>query len=1623
VITFLPALKMQLTFVIHKVAVMPAAGLFNMALIAASQVYEDTPGHLQISGYMLRNTTIKTALKIPEDDFGVEVILSMELSNEATAQSPDWARFSISSVSRTNDTWDEHCSGLVKVDVAQPLDFPKLSAAMDARTTNAGTWYKHFAAIGLGYGKTFQALSEIRSDPVNSRAVAKVGLKTTAGTIKGGESSYPIHPASLDSIFQLGLISCYGGQTENAKNAFVPVHLSEMYLRCGNNAHDFGNAIAHGQVRGLRGAYAKLQLSDPAGDLVMNIDSLRCISYLDGKPSTDNESNQFSSPYARLVWRPDIRLMSGDQCDILHPPPQENVDNVHFFPLMNMFAAIILVEIYETLLRGSDRPKPTGIGGHFATWVCRRVEGNGSPEIVDARKLSSQERLVKLKGLYSQIDHIVEIQIVKRLHDNMEAILWEQKTAVELLLADGILTALYETGMLMTSAYPQLSRLFQLLGHADPNLRILELGAGTGGATRVAMKALSSANGIKRYKDYTFTDVSAGFLATARENMADHYDVDFSVLDIETDPLSQGYEASYDIVMASQTLHATMTIANTLDNCRRLLKPGGKLILLENTQNHDFVGIMLGTLTGYWHGIPDGRTEAPFLSLEAWDKALKNAGFSGTELLFKDYPDGQATTTVIMSTLPASDGSEHRTAKRKTAVSDVQLLHSSKQASSLVLRTAKELEGRGVRVDLMSIEDVEGSLPSNARVIADLDNSNLLVDANREQLERFKYIVSKSQSLFLLTSGGITKASNPDISFIPGLLRTLANENPSTRFMSLDVDTCPDNTKSDDKRLVESILDLEFGLQQRDDSGKSRDSEYVWQDGCMWVSRFIPDDGLAAYDNNLKAKVSLHSQLVPLDSQGPVRAAFETPGILSSLYFRPYTELQEPLPHDWIVVKVAAVGLNWKDLGLSSGRFDGNNLSSEYSGIVTEVGPSVGALRVGDKVYGMGKGHFGNYTRVPAAFAKRLQPQDNLVEVATMPLVYMTAVYAFEHITRLRKNQKVLIQSATGGLGLAAIQLAQSKGAEVYATVGTSDKVQFLVETMKLPASHIFMSRSISDLVTAAGSLPKGGFDSILSTSRGEMLYASLRALAPLGHLIDVGRTEVGDAKMIGLELFQKSANFSSFDLSLVLDEDAEVGGELIQAVDEHYRAGRIGPIRPFTTSCISKLDQTLLNFSKGTHIGKLVVTFQPDAQVRMVPTAPRASFDPAARYIVSGGLGGLGRSIVTWMCSHGARDLILLSRNGAATDEARMLVETLQARGVAVEAVKCDVSNLDDVLKVTRDASSSSRPIKGVLHAAVSYLDISFDKVSIERWQQSLAAKISGTRNLHEATQNLPLDFFVMTTSTESVYALATQSAYTAANVYQEAFARYRRQLGLVASTASFGLVTDVGSVGTDSATVELFKRNRTQTMTEREFLELLEPVFFKSGLEHTWCGMEQDPLSVANYYTGLDPAVLASIDAANPGSNTSLPQWYDDARVSQIMRAYQDAGRHGNSKGGAGKHDSEDSSPAAVMARLRKDFEDKIRASNADGDRKEVSAFAATAIAQTIAGMLYIDAEGMNTDKTVAEYGIDSLISAELRNWLRNAFNAEISTLVLLDSHTSIAQLAANIVDIGVERLSEEE
>ncbi|KEY70889.1 hypothetical protein S7711_00732 [Stachybotrys chartarum IBT 7711] len=1456
----------------------PGAAHIVMAMVAAQHAYAEFPDALPITGIILRNVSIKKTLVVPEDDQGIEIVLSMELEDGATAKNPGWARFSIASVVRDSDQWTEHCSGRSKVEVAAFDQAAPINTNMDGRAVDAQAWYKRFADMGLQFGPSFQGYSDIFADPIRNVASAKLALNTTAGMFPGGESSYPIHPASLDLVIRLGLMACNGGQAETA-SVQLPIHFTQMKFKCGRlQGHDWATGVSRGELRGLRGAYAQLQMLDEAGDVLLDVDNMRFTSLNNEQQSSSDAGRggkAFSSPYARLVWRPDIRTFSKSQ--------------------------------YRT---------------HF-----------------DA----SKER---------------------------------------------------------ASSLSQVSKLVDLAGHANPNLRILQLGAGGDvDAARTVLNVLVGENKIKRYKEFAITDVSEDRLAVVRASTSEFQDITYATLDIEKDTPQQNFQHStYDVIFWSNIVQSTATIDKALENSGKLLKPGGKLVLLEST----------------------GRN--------GWEERLRKAGFtSGADLILHNGRDA----TMILGTRPSPQSGDE--AGKKV----VHLLHGSQGVPALLNRLSDGFEEQHIPTKVVPFEDVEHALPPNARVVAFLDGENLLFTADQHRLGLFQYLAANTSSMVWITSTGMVKGRSPDGALVSGLLRTLGTENPAGQFLSVDIDSEDFIVdESETTELVRSLIDQETSLQRGQDSGASEvNRELTWQDGSLWTSRIVPDTELRGYDESAgtAAPDDKDLKLMALDSQGPIRAAFGTPGILTSLYFRPYTELWTALPRDWIELKVEAVGLNWKDLGLCSGRFDQNNLSNEFCGIVSKIGPAVNGLEVGDRVYGLGKGHFGNYTRVPAVLAQKLSPDVDPVKAATMPLVYMTAVYAFEYATRLRRGQKVLIQSASGGLGLAAIQVARAKGAEVFVTVGTEEKVRFMVESIGIPATHIFSSRGAADMQRMIRATKNDGFDVILSTAQGDVLYESIKALAPLGHLVDVGRLDVTNSKSIALELFQKSAGFTSFDLGLLVDRDVELGGELMRAVDEHHRAGRIGPIQPLTVSDISQLAQTLLQFSKGTHIGKMVVSYlDPNALVKMHRSVVPAQFDPQARYILVGGLSGLGRSIIRWMCSRGARDLVVWSRSGGnkLSVEASTFVDELTAQGVDLQLVSCDVSNQEQVVSAVQEATADGVAVRGVFNFAVSYQDISFDKVTEKKFHQGIAAKVLGTRNLHEATASLPLDFFVMTSSLGTVYAFPTQSTYMAANNYMDYFARYRRRLGLPATTVSLGFINDLGALTQDAVTVNLFVRAKGQTVTAAQVLRALEPAFVGSGHDHNgpWLGRSQDVLSDANILTGIDPAVLAAMkrDEAktNRGSASgSVPRWYYDARASLMLRATDDGWRwQAGASGGAGLQEVDDAAAAkSPAAQLRRQFESAMNLLRGGADSKEERGktvkLVTEAIKGSVAAMLFVDPSTINAADTVADHGIDSLLAAEFRNWLHGAFGKNISMLDLMDARTRIDVLATRIVEDALQ------
>ncbi|KAJ5247894.1 hypothetical protein N7468_002877 [Penicillium chermesinum] len=1428
----------------------PGAAHIVMAMVAAEHAYKEFPDALPISGLTMRNVSIKKTLVVPEDDYGVEIVLTMELEDGATAKSPGWARFSIASVVRDANQWTEHCSGQIKVEVAPFEQVPPIDTTMDGRAMDAQTWYTRFADMGLQFGPSFQGYSDIRADPAKNIASAKLALNTTAGMFPGGESPYPIHPASLDLVIRLGLMACNGGQAETP-SVQLPIHFGQMRFTGGRlEGRKWATGISRGKLRGLRGAYAQLQMLDEEGNVMLDVDNMRFTS-LNNEQDSSATGDSASKPY----WSPFTRLQ-------------------------------------ESAQRGS------------------RVDSGRAEQ------------------------------------------------------------------------FPQLCNIFDLAGHANPDLRILEVNASSdAGAHRAVFETLVGANCIKRYSEFVVADVSHEQLSFVRESTSDFRDVSYSILDLNRNPSDQGFQLGfYDIVLWSSPAHSS----EAWEHLRSPIRPGGYLVQIGTT-------------------------------VKASDcRNLESTGFK----LIGDIVGSDYQSTVTLHILSASQQLDHLHNKV------VHFLHGANGAPSLLRQLARAIEQHGVTTQTSLLDDVRNVLSPNSHVVVSLDGENLLFGADQRRLGLFQYLAANTASMLWLTSCSLVKGRNPDGSFVSGLLRTLGSKNPASDFLSIDIDAEGFKVKeSEQDELLRSLVDQELSFQAKTLNGGESpvNRDLVWQDGCMWVSRIVPDADFLGYDETTVDDRDI--KLMPLGNVRPIRADFKTPGVLTSLYFRPYTELLQPLPRDWIEVRVQAIGLNWKDLGLCSGRFDQNNLSNEYVGVVSCIGSAVANVKVGDRVYGMGKGHFGNYTRLPAALAQQLPHGLDAMEAATMPLVYMTAVYAFEHITRVKQGSKVLIQSGSGGLGLAAIQLARSKGADVYVTAGTPEKTRFLIDSMSIAPDHIYSSRRLEDLPRLATATLNGGFDVILSTSQGDMLYESVKALAPLGHFVDVGRLDVTNSKSISLELFQKSASFTSFDLGLVIERNVELGGAMA-TVSEHFRAGHIGPIRPYYASDISQLVQALLKFSKGTHIGKMIISYQnPQSMLRIHQSVPRAHFDQEACYILVGGLSSLGRSIIRWMASRGARDLVIWSRRGPnnMASEAEGLIKEMAAQGVRVQPVACDVSNREQVLRGVQEANSQGT-LRGVFNFAVSYQDISFDKMAEEKFREDMAAKVFGTKHLHEATADLALDFFVMTSSLGTVYAFPTQSTYLAASNFLDYFARYRRRCGLPATTVSLGFINDLGALTQDAVTVNLFLRAKGQTVTGSQVLRALEPAFVSDPTtEHHYLGHGQDPLSAANIVTGIDPAVLVNMKLAEDKTSTSgsVPRWYRDPRVSLMLRALDDGWRHrdvdGSDKGVASSKGADES----PTAQLRRQFDNSIRKLGNNQDKGEVMkavALVTEAIQAMVAGMLFIDPSAVNAASTIVDHGIDSLLAAEFRSWLNGAFGENMSMLDLMNARTSIDAMAQAIVQEAI-------
>lgn len=236
------------------------------------------------------------------------------------------------------------------------------------------------------------------------------------------------------------------------------------------------------------------------------------------------------------------------------------------------------------------------------------------------------------------------------LYNNLPAIYKGEKTGIQVALQDNLLLNNYEHGQVYKEGNKRLGSVLEILSHQKPELRILEVGAGTGSATREVLSALQGHTPWRKYVEYRFTDTTTSFLAGAEEKFSHYGGMTFGAFDMEKPAKSQGYKPEWDLVVASNVIHATSDIKSTLKNIRSALKPGGKMVLLELTQSQLSAGLVLGTFSDFWKGDLDKdfpRYDGPFLSKKMWGSVLPQAGFSGLDFYLDDYAASNTSATVI----------------------------------------------------------------------------------------------------------------------------------------------------------------------------------------------------------------------------------------------------------------------------------------------------------------------------------------------------------------------------------------------------------------------------------------------------------------------------------------------------------------------------------------------------------------------------------------------------------------------------------------------------------------------------------------------------------------------------------------------------------------------------------------------------------------------------------------------------------------------------------------------------------------------------------------------------------------------------------------------------------------
>ncbi|KAI0442917.1 hypothetical protein F4803DRAFT_550635 [Xylaria telfairii] len=1556
----------------------PAAGMLIMAMEAAREMALD---NRPVSGYYLKEAHFLSPIVIKETwEEKTETMLHLRPIQQPYEKQSTWSDVKL--FARYDDRWNEcfratiqiqHEEQITEVDNGMEKRHAKDQAvlqykhALDTCTTRIDSqrFYKDSEEHGIKYGEWFQTLEDIRSDDAGT-SIARVNVtpKHEAGLV---------HPAVLDAAFHVLRVSITKGLT-TVSGTHVPMSLYDGWFSASN-----WQASHTSSIRYMTIASDRTGRETKEGTIYAFADDNSILCRMQRLVTAQiSKEDKYIQAHKKLLygvdWQPQLSLLDTEQLRRIcgdHTFQKDEGVIASWHEKLTFVLNTSLCRTLKLLAANHHLQIPISLTRHLS-WMqyqARQILPSQANGDIDDEGLEVLLREVETINPPWKLFTAVARQLKRILVGEIDPLS---------VIFDSNLAETFYADMFKSICDHRLQRFITLASHENPQLRILEVGAGTGGMTSHILSTLitlEEQTGGLSFSNYTYTDVSPTFFENARarwhvisERMM------FKTFDLERAVEDQGFElAAYDLVIAGSVLHATKDLGATIRNVHKTLKAGGRMVLLEAVAPEKVItNFAFGLAPGWWNCEEEWRAMSPAIVEDKWHECLQANGFSGNDICLRDYRDESChifsiiLTTALVIQQPENQPLYDRVLLVIDPQSDNQVALASSLHDTFRSRSINQ------RLSTATLSQMEGAGIGESDVVVSLLEMDrpFLTTMNEEEFQAFQCLLKATKNLLWVT---VIQADDSQFALngvAPGFLRSIRTEAIEKHLVMLSIE-CDDEIVGALAGYVDKVLNAAF-------EGSSGEVEYVVRHGEIVTSRVIEESSL---NDSIRSLISPQLQHKSWSSGPALQLTVGTPGDLESLKFVEDSNCRVPLDPREVEIEAKAWGLNFRDVYVALGRLDDGDLGGDCAGIVTRIGSDCNSsLQLGDRVCMISPGCMRAYPRAIESSVLKLPDGLSFEAAASMVAPGITAYYSLVDVARLKKGDKILIHSAAGSTGQIAIWIAKLRGAEIFATVGFDEKKEFLMRKFDIPDDHIFYSRNTS-FAQGIMRITKGyGVDVVLNSLSGDGLRASWECIAPYGRFVEIGKADIMANSSLPMAYFARNVTFSAVDLVHLSQSDERLTARLLKSTIGLLEQGAQHP-SPLHVYPVSKVEDAFRFLQSGKNTGRIVICIDPaDVIPQHVLQKRMWQFDPCASYVIAGGFGGLGRAILLWMVDRGAKHLIVLSRSGPVSESATELVSKVTAKGVIIFAPKCDTSSATSLAAVLEEYEARAMPpIKGCINAAMVLQDAVFENMTYAQWALTINSKVQSSWNLHSMLPD-DLSFFVFLSSLAGICGTVAQSNYAGGCSAQDALARYRTANGQKAISFDVGWMRNIGII----AEKESYQRNRQQAadMQQIDDTELL-------ALLSVYCDPDLPLLSVSKSQVliGLLTPAHFLLQGQTP------PQMHDRPFFGPFSHVVGQTVSEGSV--------SVTENPGALF-RLEKETDERIQ-------------IVIRALAVKLARAMSISPDDVDPSKPLSSYGVDSLMAVELRNYIGREFQATVAVFDIMGGVP-----ISSIGDLVVERSS---